>query len=272
MYIVRDKKSKKIIHINPTPPEFNLEGKEVYYQFNGKTMEIGKTGLRYVPEQFDINERGEIVDLSAQENPLNFQPLTEPLEIQRTLSQQIAEGLITLSPQDKLVGEGLDEKIVPKTLSEKVADSLITLQPEQKITGTGYDETIVPKTIKELIQDNIIKLSDIPAMIENNGIGLAPEELLADELITFDYYKKMKIDQFSEMSFDIRESFLPDYKIQNSLLGVYDEKMEADIKETVRAFRDEFYNLKKQVEEANDIKAIQAIKENYPKELINTGN
>ncbi len=272
MYIIRDKQSKAIIHINPAPLEQNLEGKDIYFQFNSMTMEIGKTDMPYLPEQFDINKNGEIIEILPEENLLNSaQPITDTIGLRKTLSQQIMEGLIILSPYEKLVVEGTEERIVYKTLSEQVADGLITLKPDQKIIGTGYDEKIVLKTLKEQVRDDIIQLSEIPELIENNTIDLSPEELLQDELITFDYYKKMKIDQFSQMSFDIRNEFLPDYKIQNALMGIYGETTEADIIVTIQAFRDEFYNLKNQIEEANNIETIMAIKENYPKEMIKAG-
>jgi hypothetical protein len=272
MYIVRDKKSKAIIHINPAPLEQNLEDKDVYFQFNNKTMEIGKTDMLYLPEHFDINKNGEIIEILSEENLTNpDQPATDPIGLRKTLSQQITEGLITLSPYEKLVVEDMEERIVHKTLSEQVIDGLITLKPDQKIVGTGYDEKVVSKTLKEQVQDNIIHLSEIPELIENKTINVPPEELLQDELVTFDYYKKLKIDQFSQMAFDIRNDFLPDYKIQNALIGIYGETMEADIRTTIQVFRDEFYNLKKQVEEAKDMETIVAIRENYPREMIKAG-
>jgi hypothetical protein len=265
MYIVRYIKSKKIVHINPAPLEQNLTTKDIYYKFNSKTMEIGKTDREYAPENFEIDENGVIVAAVAEASGLNDEPTANPA---LTLAEQIAAGLITLSPYEKLEGAGVEAKIVYKTLSEQVADGLLTLNSNQKITGTGYEEKIEFKTIKELVQDQIITRDDIPRMIESKEITLSSEELLNDELITFAYYQELKIKEFSDLSLTIRGDFLPDYKIQNALLGIYDEQTTANIKYTVATFRNEFYRLKALVEAAHSLMEVLAIQANYPREIL----
>jgi hypothetical protein len=267
MYIVRYIKSKKIVHINPAPLEQNLTAEDIYYQFNAKTMEIGKTDLEYVPESFMIDENGNIIETIAETSGSDA-AAAQTNNLPLTLAEQIAAGLITLSPYEKLEGEGLEAKIVYKTLSEQVADGLLTLQPNQKISGTGHEETIELKTVKELLQDRIITLDDIPKMIENGETTLSLEELFNEELITFAYYQELKIKEFSDLSLTVRNQFIPDYKIQNALLVIYDEQTTANIKYTVETFRNEFYRLKSLVETAKNLTEVLAIQEKYPREIL----
>lgn len=269
MYIVRDINSKKIIHINPAPLEQNLEAQDVYYQFNAESMEIGKTDLYYVPENFEIDKNGVIIETVAEVYRAGAEQIISPLP---TLAEQIAAGLITLSPYEKLEGEGYEGQIVPKTISEQVADGLLTLFPNQKITGTGYEETIEPKTVKELLQEQVITLDDIPYMIEVGEITLSLEELFNEGSITFANYQELKIREFSNLSLKIRYTFLPDYKIQNALLGIYDVQTAANIKYTLEVFRNEFYRLKALVEVAQSLSEVLTIQENYPREILILNN
>jgi hypothetical protein len=264
MYIVRYIKSKKIVHINPAPLEQNLEATDIYYQFNAKTMEIGKTDLDDVPENFEIDANGVIVATVADVSGSDAQDANRSL----TLAEQITAGLITLSPYEKLEGEGDAAKIVQKTLSEQVADGLVTLFPNQKITGVGPEETIEPKTVKELLQERIITLDDIPYMIEAGEITLSLEELYNEGSLTFANYQELKIRQFSDLSLKGRYTFLPDYKIQNGLLGIYDGQTTANIKYTLEVFRNEFYRLKELVETAQSLTEVLAIQANYPREIL----
>jgi len=102
MYIVRDKKTKKVVHVNPAPIAQNLGGKEVYYRFDPETMEIGqKDG--FLPEYFDINEKGEIIPL--------------------TLSDMVMKGEVRLEPYQKIV----DDRIVEKSISELVEEGILEL-------------------------------------------------------------------------------------------------------------------------------------------------
>lgn len=97
MYIVRNKKTKKLIHANPAPLSQNLKGKEIYYKFNSKTMEIGKSDCK-LPEHFDINENGEIVELH--------------------LTDMVDKGIIKLKPYQKVKNNAIVEKSVGELIEE----------------------------------------------------------------------------------------------------------------------------------------------------------
>jgi hypothetical protein len=269
MYIVRDIHSKKIVHINPAPLEQDLQAEEIYYQFNSATMEIGKTDRDYVPENFEIDESGAIIEtVTGADGPDAGRTANQPM----TMAEQIAAGLITLSPYEKLEGEGVETKIVYKTLSEQVAAGLLTLEPNQKITGAGYEETIEFKTAKELLEERLITLDDIPHMMKSGEIAQTLEELYGEATLDFADYQALKIREFSDLSLQIRDSFLPDYKIQNALMGIYDEAATANIKYTIEVFREEFYRLQALVEAARDLSEVLTIRENYPRTILLSKN
>jgi hypothetical protein len=219
MYIVRDKTTKEIIHVNPAPLSQALGGQEVYFKFDPETMEIGKTESRELPEHFEITAAGEIIEL--------------------TLKEKAEQGLMTLLPTQKIVSEGAEEKIVDKTLSEQVAEGLRQLKPNQKVVG----EEIVEKTIPEM---------------------------LGDGSMTLDEVKQRKIQYFSDLAFEKRRLILPDYKLQNALFGIYGKQPATNYRDTVLAFRDEFYRLKALVEQAKSFDEIEAVAENFPKEIVSS--
>ncbi len=81
-------------------------------------------------------------------------------------------------------------------------------------------------------------------------------------------YKANKVSEFSLLAFDLREAILPEYKLVNAGLGIYDEATVLSYKLTVQAFRDEFYRLSGLIDEATTKEAIDAIEHNYPNELV----
>ena len=247
MYIVRDKKSKKVIHVNPAPLSQKLSEKEIYFKFDGKKMEIGKTDRSELSEQFHINKKGEIVPFTLKEKVeagILTLDAAEKVEgdqiVQKTLREKVEAGIIILEPDTKIVGEGDDERIEQKTFSERVAEGLVKLEPNQKLVG----EEIVEKTLKELLKEGII---------------------------TLDEYKSERIDHYSRMAFEKRIAILPDYKLNNVALGIYDEKTTENYKTTVIKFRDEFYRIKNLIEQAKTVKKIDEVKERFPSKISVVG-
>lgn len=98
MYVVTTKKSKKLLHINPAPLSQELEGTDVYHAFDPKKMEIGRWEGPVLPEHFEVDKKGQVVELSVE--------------------KRIKQGLVVLGPHEKLEkGE-----IVEKSPTEAVAD------------------------------------------------------------------------------------------------------------------------------------------------------
>lgn len=201
MYIVVDKKTKEVIHVNPAPLDQMLGDKDVYFKFDSSSMEVVRSGRSVLPERFEVRG-GELVDLSASAKG-------SPASAEMSDAERVAEGSIKLARDEKLEGE-----------------------------------KIVKKSIGEQIKEGLISVADV---------------------------KKERIRQFSIMALQLRAAILPDYKLQNAALGIYDVAVVASIRATVEAFRNEFYRLERMVNEAKDLNGIDAIKDNFPKALITLG-
>lgn len=137
MYVVRNKKSKKILHINPAPLSQELDGTDIYHAFDSKKMEIGRWDGPVLPEHFKIDDQGQVIGLS--------------------LKEKVEKGFVKLEPHQKVE----DGEIVEKTLSEKVADGLLTLEPTQKIVGKGKNERIVGKSLGEMVADGQLSAAEV---------------------------------------------------------------------------------------------------------------
>lgn len=189
MYIVIDKQTKEIIHINPAPLEQNLTGKDVYFNFDAETMLIGAADIFQVPEHFKITSEGVLREFTLQEKHdaglITLNPMEKIVDdqlVSKTLSEQVADGILTLEPEEKIVGEGEEENIVLKSLSERVADGTIELAPEEKIIGEGVDEQIVAKTPSEQVNEGLLELTPTQKIVEKAGLERVVEKLLSEQV------------------------------------------------------------------------------------------
>ncbi|MCH8303730.1 MAG: hypothetical protein IIB94_01220 [Candidatus Marinimicrobia bacterium] len=244
MYIVRDKKTKKVIHVNHAPLSQKLSEKEIYFKFDGKKMEIGKTDRSELSEQFHINKKGEIVEF--------------------TLQDKVEAGILTLDPAEKVEGD----QVVQKTLREKAAEGIITLEPDRKIVGEGDDERIEQKTFIEKVAEGLVKLEPDQKLVGEEIVEKTSKEMLKEGIITLDEYKHDRIENYSRMAFEKRAAILPDYKMNNASLGIYDEKTSENYKLTVIKFRDEFHRIKNLIEKVKTVKKIDEVKERFPNKIV----
>jgi len=271
MYIIKEKTGKTVIDIGYIDRTPDIQPNDLYPGFEPETMEIGWCGPQGIPEHYKIDADNQIIELSIEEKIEGgivtlspFQKIQDNTIVDKTLEDQVKDGLITISPEQEII----DNQIVPKSLEKKVQEGLITLSSNQKLIGKDKDAQIVPKTLTEMVEDGTIKL--LPTQkIENDLIITKNDHELIDEgIINLDDYKQRKIQLISELSFKIRSDFLPDYKLQNAALGIYDEAKTAVIKATVQAFKDEYNRLEGLVMQAPDANAVDAITPNFPDKLI----
>ena len=164
MYVVRDKATKEILHINPAPLSQKLEGTEVYFRFDPRKMEIGKLEGLSLPDRFEINKKGEIVEPSLEEKVkagevklAPDQKIQDGKVVQKSLSELVAQGLISLGRRRKVAGEGEAEHIADKSLSELIEEGLVSIEPHQKIEG----EKIVDKTTQELLDEGLCTREEV---------------------------------------------------------------------------------------------------------------
>lgn len=82
--------------------------------------------------------------------------------------------------------------------------------------------------------------------------------------MTLEEYKAMRINQYSDISFEKRRAFYDDYKLINAALGtIYNAETNTDIINCVKAFRDEFYRLQTEINNARSIEEIDSITDNF---------
>ena len=108
----------------------------------------------------------------------------------------------------------------------------------------------------------------------NSNPGASVSEVINCQLLvpyvpTLEESIKFKVDAFSREAFENRERILPDYKITNCALGIYDAETSEYIKNTVNSFRNEFYRLKALCEACTSIEELNAIHSNYSSITIN---
>ena len=72
-----------------------------------------------------------------------------------------------------------------------------------------------------------------------------------------------KIEYFSQLAFDERAKILPEYKLINASLGVYDATETARIKGIVEHYRNEFYRLEALCKQAKSVEELELIEANY---------
>lgn len=186
MYVIRDKKSKKIRYIDRRTISPKLKATEIYPDFDVKTMEFGNTEEDYLPANFHIDKKGNITEW---------------------------------------------------TLEEKIKAGLPEIGSHQKLRKGK----IVDKTIEELVKDQQVTLEEI---------------------------KENRIQYFSGLSFKLRYDILPDYKLENAALGVYDEQRVANYRATIMAFKAEFIRLRDLINQAKTATEIEKVQEAYPSKIL----
>lgn len=163
LLVIRDKKSKALLHMHQTAPGEQRKPEEVFPGFDPKTMEFGRSEEPSVPARFDI-EHGVIKPLEAPE-------------------------------------------------------------PERKEAAT------------------------------------APAPTLAEA-------REARLAEFSRLSFELRKKLVPEHELQNAALGIYDDKRTQSIRDTVKAFRDEYKRLEAVLKKARSVKEVEALKPEFPTALV----
>ena len=97
--------------------------------------------------------------------------------------------------------------------------------------------------------------------------GSAEPEAEADSDADLEARKRDRVEHFSRLALQERQRILPDYKLQNASLGIYDERRTANYRATVQAFRDEFHRLEALVHQARSATELQAIEPHFPDAL-----
>ena len=94
-------------------------------------------------------------------------------------------------------------------------------------------------------------------------------KLIEPYIPTLEESIRFKVDAFSRESFENRERILPEYKLTNCALGIYDAEETERIRNIVISFRNEFYRLKALCEACTSIEELNAVHNDYGSITIN---
>jgi hypothetical protein len=285
MYIVRDKKTKKIVHVNPAPLSQRLEGPDIYYKFDPATMEVARGDLSVVPEHFDINAQGLIVPWTVQQEveagvrklPPELKAVGDRL-VQKTLAEKLKEGLVKLKPQEKVVGDRIEEK----TVAEQVAEGLIKLSPTQVLDRNSIREMtdgekaaagliklgkdlkvvgkrIVPKSRAELAREKLIELEPDEKIQGDEVVRLTPRQMLDEKRLDLQEYKDIVIEQLTHASLEARREEIPDHELLYAALGLLDPARVEEYRKKVAASIKALDQAKAAVQKATTADQVQAL-------------
>lgn len=79
MYVIREKKTKEVLHVGHTVPGEERSPEELYPDWNPKTMEIGHTDATAIPAWFTI-EKGAVKETDPPKDQAG-EPAPEPVEL-----------------------------------------------------------------------------------------------------------------------------------------------------------------------------------------------
>lgn len=186
MHVIRDRNTKKTLYIDHSSMERAVTGDVIVDWYDDKDMELGWSDKKYIPAYYDIDSKGEIIELS--------------------LDEAAGRGLYQLSSEQKIV----KGKIVDK---EK-------------------------------------------------------DELIKEGLLDIDELKKSMLSNLSQAALVLRNKLIPDYKLNNAILGLYDDKRKADYRATIEAFRAEYHRLEEMVNKAKSYKQLTELEPRFPDHII----
>jgi len=136
------------------------------------------------------------------------------------------------------------------------------LKSRNKRWITGFKEVLDP-TVYPYEQVLTPQQGDF---FESNPTASIPEVLamqltvVTPVVFNLDNYKTSIKNNLSQEAFDVRTSFLPEYKIYNALLGVVGYENKSTLYATIcTAFRDEFYRCAELIDEATDKDEVDAV-------------
>lgn len=166
-----------------------------------------------------------------------------------------------------------EKALPPEQVYEEFDSSKMELGWTDKQYIPGYfsiDESglIIELAIGEAVEQGLYKLEPEQRLKNGEITEMTKEELVNEGLSTIDKLKEEMIEYFSQLSFGKRRELIPDYKLENAAIGVYDKQRLSEYKATIQAFRDEFHRLAALIKKAKSAKYLEKITPNYPESII----
>ena len=127
---------------------------------------------------------------------------------------------------------------------------------------------IVQLSIAQAVEQGLYALEPKQKLVNGQIVEKSKSDLVSEGLVSIEEIKEELHDYFSSLSFEMRRQLIPDYKLENVAIGVYNKDISQSYRKTIEAFRQEFYRLKEQIEKAKTIEEVEAIKPRFPEVII----
>lgn len=135
-------------------------------------------------------------------------------------------------------------------------------KPEELLTGFDAKTMVFGKSAEQFI----------PVHFEiKDGVVVNQDPVLkanAPPAETITRLRERKKKEITNRALFARSQLLPDYKLLNAGLGLYDDARVAAIRATVDAFRDEVNRVEAQIAKAKSAKELEAVHALFPTELV----
>lgn len=130
------------------------------------------------------------------------------------------------------------------------------------------DGQIISLSEEQLVKRKLRQLNPEEKLVGGKIVGKPLEELIEDGIVELERLKKDYLKQISRVSIEQRQNILPDYKLQNAALELYDDDTLSAIKATIQAFRNEYHRLEDQVRKASTLKKLKSLKPDFPNKIV----
>lgn len=133
------------------------------------------------------------------------------------------------------------------------------------IDATGR---IVELNLDEAARRGWHRLGATQKLVNGKIVTKNEEELINEGLIDLELIKTQTIEACSKAALDLRTKLIPDYKLQNAAMGVYEEDRLPAYRATIQAFRNEFHRLKAAIEKAQSISELKLVAPQFPTSIV----
>ncbi|HEY8212335.1 MAG TPA: hypothetical protein VIG99_32855 [Myxococcaceae bacterium] len=146
MYVVRNKKTKAIIHMVNSTPGVDLKPEEVFQGFDPKAMELGRFSEQYLPSKFTI-EDGVVI---SQEKAPNEELDVKGLKAQK-LSQASSRAFVErqkLIPDHEMLNAALG--VYPEKRTRQIQETVKAFREEYKRFEAALEKARSRKDVETL--------------------------------------------------------------------------------------------------------------------------
>ncbi len=120
----------------------------------------------------------------------------------------------------------------------------------------------------EAVKRGLYQLEPGQKLVDGKIVDMDRAELVEEGLLQLDDLKQRMLEYYEALSFQKRKELIPDYKLNNAALGVYDDRRMADYQVTIQAFREEAKRIARLINAATTVADLESIEENFPAKIL----